>query len=190
MDSLADWARRVIVASIFASVVEAAIPGVQLKKYVRLVLGLMIAIALMEPIVSLFSGKSSLGEAAWLAASSAVGAENAARGGAPGSREAPWDQAVASQFRSRLEPAVREALLEVRGVRRATVSIDVVRDDDTGAWSLREARVTCHVDPSWGEKLGAVEEEIRKKLRDRYGLDGEALKLSVSAHGESWRREE
>ncbi|MBC7292609.1 MAG: stage III sporulation protein AF [Thermoleophilia bacterium] len=190
MESLADWASRVIVASIFASVVEAAIPGVQMKKYVRLVLGLMIAVALMEPIVSLLSGKPSLGEAAWSAASSAVGAEDAARGGAPGSRDGSWDQAVARQFRSKLEPAVRQALLEIRGVRWATVDVDVARDEGTGAWSLREARVTCHVDPSWGEKLGVIEGEIRQKLRDRYGFDGEVLKLSVSAHGESWRREE
>jgi stage III sporulation protein AF len=63
MDSfLSSWAVSIAVAILFSSVVSMLLPESGIKKYVSVVMGVVVTIIILAPIVSLFSGKDVASE--------------------------------------------------------------------------------------------------------------------------------
>ncbi|MDR2504969.1 MAG: stage III sporulation protein AF [Oscillospiraceae bacterium] len=56
MSSWADALRQLVVISLIAALIDLLIPSGGMKKYVRLVTGLLIMLLLLRPIASLFLG--------------------------------------------------------------------------------------------------------------------------------------
>ncbi len=54
---LTNWAVSVAVAILFSSVVSMLLPESGIKKYVSVVMGIVVTIIILAPVVSLFSGK-------------------------------------------------------------------------------------------------------------------------------------
>ena len=52
-----NWAVSVAVAILFSSVVSMLLPESGIKKYVSVVMGIVVTIIILAPVVSLFSGK-------------------------------------------------------------------------------------------------------------------------------------
>lgn len=54
---LSSWAVSVAIAILFSSVVSMLLPESGIKKYVSVVMGIVVTIIILAPVVSLFSGK-------------------------------------------------------------------------------------------------------------------------------------
>ncbi len=57
---LETWVRNVVVLILFGTLLELAIPSSSMRKYIRLVLGLVIMLALLRPVVVLFHADGNL----------------------------------------------------------------------------------------------------------------------------------
>ncbi|WP_051531073.1 stage III sporulation protein AF [Clostridiisalibacter paucivorans] len=55
MDLIKDWVRDIIVLSVFISILETLLPNGDMKKYVNVIIGLMIIIVLINPFIYLIN---------------------------------------------------------------------------------------------------------------------------------------
>ncbi len=60
MDGVSAWARQLIYLVIFATVAEVLLPAGEVRRYVKMVLGLVVVVSIVSPLINLVKG------AAWL----------------------------------------------------------------------------------------------------------------------------
>jgi len=129
--ALAAWVGRVVVVLVAAAVVDLALPSGSLRRYVDVVVGLVVLVTVLQPVLDWLGADLQADIAAaevWLeqGLTGTPGAE--LRG--PG--EARWRQAVREEFAGRVAAAVRQGLARDLGI-QAEVAVELAADPASGA---------------------------------------------------------
>lgn len=148
---LSDWLKQLLAVVLLASVVELLLPGNSFHRYMRLVLGLLILLAMLTPVMALLRG-----DPAELLDRSIRGWEASSREAAPGMpkledierdarklRESGQREAALLAARS-LELSMEDELRRETGVEGARVKVELAWDASEGA-SFRSVSVTLAV---------------------------------------------
>lgn len=175
---LKDWT-RVITAVIFMSLaLELVVPEGNTRKYVKLVTGLLILFAVLNPLLSL---SKYVGEVQPIAFPTDVG-----ESGKPlrdvlalGERLNSVGRTVALQeYKGRLEELIRKDVVTMPGVRSCTAEVVIPTEGSQGhPW----IRVTVKFIPEVYEKADwrTKTAVIRDMIHDRYGIDPGSIEVKV-----------
>ncbi len=178
MENLKSWARDIVFIMVFAGILELMLPSGSIRKYVRVVMGLVIVVVVLNPIISLMKGSLPQWE---LETYKPVAAEEV-------TPEVPreTEEAVMRVFARELEAEIEKAA-EAMGASRASAQVEVGRDSQ-GKWDVTSVNLQVHGAFGWGVRpvaesdLRAWEDQAREALRttleERYGLRPEAISVT------------
>jgi stage III sporulation protein AF len=117
---ISDWARQLAFLVLFATVVEMILPAGDLRRYVKMVLGLMVVLAVVDPLVRVIQGSDWM-EVALGPLAVGAPAENAVAAGIR-LTQAAMSQAE-SDVRADTEEQMAALLLALEGVAEAQVEL-------------------------------------------------------------------
>ncbi|HHY37910.1 MAG TPA: stage III sporulation protein AF [Clostridia bacterium] len=138
MDWAKDWVRTISAVLFFSVVAEMLMPEGDMKKYAKLVLGVFVVIAIIDPVVRLAGGRLLL-------------PLPAAPLGGPledyGWRvQAGEYEKQSTELISRVvEEGLKIRLSSIQGLGEASVKVSVARDDRTGRWKVDRVFVTVPI---------------------------------------------
>jgi len=121
------WVKEIAYLTIFASFVTLLIPESSYRKYVRLVLGALILVAVLRPAIGFLRNQDLAGISASLPAEESFGMEGPARD-------------LSRMFEELLNERVRALVVSLPEVASARVSAEV-NVESTGAWEVLRVRV-------------------------------------------------
>lgn len=214
MDFLKDWVRSLVMLVILASAMELLLPMSSMKKYVRMTLGLLVTLAVLQPAFT-YLGKEVVVDTALFMQedNDRLPTMGEIMSRAEAFRERNTELTL-NEARTRLAAEVRDAALAVDGVGEASGSVILAMK--AGLYVIREVTVTYRpgagpgavrsvrpvrpvklgqsdpLPPESSPAEGPVAEAVRSAVAVRLGLEPDpAIIRILSMHEpESTRREE
>ncbi|KKM11748.1 hypothetical protein SY88_06935 [Clostridiales bacterium PH28_bin88] len=131
LDLIGETVRNVVIIVLLAAFIEMLLPGEEMGRYVRLVMGLFVIIALLQPVVGFLDG----GQTFEVSAYSNIPAESGRDLSSIISRgedlQRQGRKIALEEYRQRLARQIQAVVQLVPGVRRAEVEVEV--EEDTGS---------------------------------------------------------
>lgn len=166
--AVTDWVRNIVMVVLFASFLELLLPSSGMQRFVRVIMGLLILLAILTPVIDALQSRV-VPEVPALAGQGGGAADRVRQGSEAMVRER--DRLALEYYRKELARQVRAVVTAVDGVADARVAVEVGQG---GAIS----RVTVYVLPglaaedrkakiSVGPGEGARAAELKPALRDK-----------------------
>ncbi|QIA27109.1 sporulation protein [Thermaerobacter sp. PB12/4term] len=142
MGALSDWVRQVVMVLILTGVVELALPTGALRRYVQVVLGLLVLLAIVRPVLAWLGSEPATLVPAWQQVLEGMGTGPGREGG-PAGAVGPEDlQAARDRTRSlaldlhrqRLVALIRDEVRAVVGTEPLAIDLDLVTDPGSPRW--------------------------------------------------------
>ncbi|MDU4960417.1 MAG: stage III sporulation protein AF [Sporomusaceae bacterium] len=178
IEAIVSWVMGIIFTALFASFSELLLPSSNMQKFVRVIMGLFIMLAILNPVMAFFERAPDQHDIAAMAPRlpDAAAVEQAAQ--AAGRRE----KLINTVYRQDLAKQMQALVIGIDGVAAANVTVELV-DDQAGlpqikavAVSIRYGTESKTVQPVViGKKTPAVlpapvESNVRKRLSELYQL--------------------
>lgn len=176
MGALSEWIRQVILVLILTGVVELALPAGTMRRYVQVVLGLLVLLAIIRPVLAWLGGEPATLVPAWerILEQAGAGAAPLADGvpGTPPRLDADHLAAAQDRTRSlaldlhrqRLVTLIREAVRTATGLEPLAIDLDLVTDPASPRWGA-VLGLTLHL-PAWS----AVDQDPQVPAAPQGGL--------------------
>lgn len=155
MDAVKDWVRTISTVLFFSVVAEMLMPEGGMKKYARLMLGVFVVLAIVEPVVRLTGGRVML-------PLPAAPLEMAPEAEDLGVQSREYERQSAALVSRAVEQGLKARLASIEGLGGTSVRVSVARDDWTGRWKVDRVSVVV---PS----AGAGDEDAVGGARDANG---------------------
>ncbi|EKP93823.1 stage III sporulation protein AF [Thermaerobacter subterraneus] len=142
MGALSDWVRQVVMVLVLTGVVELALPTGALRRYVQVVLGLLVLLAIVRPVLAWLGSEPATLVPAWQQVLEGMSA-GPGRAGGPAGTVGPQDlQAARDRTRSlaldlhrqRLVALIRDEVRAVVGTEPLAIDLDLVTDPGSPRW--------------------------------------------------------
>lgn len=186
---LSELARRALVISGLALFLEVLLPKGSLRKYARLVLGIMLVGALAEPVLDFLPGKAAI--SAGIFADVPGPADNTEEIIAAGGRLAEAAEAEAAEALAGDLSREIESLVMMQGsVADCEVSVEFADGDFDGAAAAGTGNnrgrvfIMLSVNENAAAQAAEVEQRVKDNVASFYGLPAEAVRVSVLKYGE------
>ncbi|GAB6876020.1 stage III sporulation protein AF [Thermaerobacter litoralis] len=162
MGALSEWIRQVVMVLILTGLVELALPTGAMRRYVQVVLGLLVLLAVIRPVLAWLGSEPADLVPAWQRALAAVEGEGGLAGGTgagPVDRadlEAARDRTrslALDLHRQRLIALVREEVRATVGVEPLAIDLDLVTDPASPRWGA-VLGLTLHLPAAPGAGTG------------------------------------
>ena len=153
LDAVVAWVRQLVFLALFAAFFELLLPSGALQKFIRVIVGLLIMLAVLRPAADFFAAYLSGGAApvlCTLPADARVQADAAAA-----------EKTVRAVYKRELERQLEAAVDAVQGV--AAVRGEVLLEEDVDGRAAQVRKVVLHI---WPEAAGAAQ-DIRIDLREK-----------------------
>lgn len=180
LDSLFGWINTVVVTIIFAAFVEMLIPSNNMKKYIRLVMGLLIMAVILEPILSYLKKDYSLSGYSFkyenLMDSSLI--KEASK-----SYSQKQQDSVTKLYKQNLEAKMKDGIGKLVPGKDVSVSVDIVEDSKAQNFGeIKKLTVTLKdiikdVDKVGKIKIGGENKKASQNASENYT----EIKKSISA---------
>lgn len=141
--AVTDWVKNIILVVLFASFLELLLPSSSMQRFIRVILGLTIMLAILNPAMEIIQDK-------WIpeqvpALSSAAGNAGRVLGAAEnGARER--DRMAVELYKKELARQVRAVVTAIDGVADARVAVTVA-DGQAGSRTAMLEKLTVYVQP-------------------------------------------
>lgn len=174
MAALTGYIHTLLVVVVLGFLLELLVPGKAFQGYVRLIIGLVVMVALLNPLLGFLGHRLSL----WPWGSN-------------------WDQETASllqegqilagernadilrAYRQEVAAAAEQAALAVPGVRRAQATVTLANGTSQASGVVAGIRVVIAGEPKPGKPLAAWQEEVRSRVAAGLGLSAEQVSLGT-----------
>lgn len=179
LSGLKAWALEIVAIIILANLLEMMVPFGSQKRYVRMVVGLLILLSVLNPVLRLLDRPEELVQRAqevWTPVPRDAAVQGA---GPPGARSlddrvralrAEHEDARARVVRQQLEQRAVRAARSVPGVQAAVARASI--DPDT-----RDAWVEVDYTPAAGVDRGELFHAVRQRLRADLGLPDQSVRI-------------
>lgn len=178
VEGLKDWARLVTIVIFMGLALELVVPEGNTRKYVRLVTGLLVLLAILRPVASLAGSEGALPLDTRL-----IGAT-----GPPGRTDDVYDlgrrvnsagvDAALRECKDRVERVMENEIAALPGVRSCAVDLTLLPGADGGA--PRVEAVVRVIMVNAPEEREAREAEIRELLTRRHGMNSNSIRLTIT----------
>lgn len=160
--AVTDWVRNIVMVVLFASFLELLLPSSGMQRFVRVIMGLLILLAILGPVVDVLQSRVAP-EVPALAGQSGPAADRVRSGTETVVRER--DRLAVELYRKDLARQIRAVVASVDGVADARVAVELAQDAGGRTGAL--GKVTVYVLPGLTAK-------DRKATRISVGKGGEA----------------
>ncbi len=172
--AVTDWVRNIVMVVLFASFLELLLPSSGMQRFVRVIMGLLILLAILGPVVDILHSRA-VPEVPALAGQSGPATDRVRSGTETVIRER--DRLAVELYRKDLARQIRAVATAVDGVADARVAVELAQDAGGRAGAL--GKVTVYVLPgltaedrkaagiSVGKGGEARTAELRPALRDK-----------------------
>ena len=152
MAGLSEWIRQIILVLLLTGVVELALPRGSMRRYVQVVLGLFVLLAIIRPVLAWLGSEPANLVPAWQKALQEAAGPGGA-GSPAGAGEVAPDLAAARErtrllaldvHRQRLLAVVREEVRSAAGTEPVAIDLDLVSDPASPRWGAVTA-ITVHL---------------------------------------------
>ncbi len=158
--AVTDWVRNIVMVVLFASFLELLLPSSGMQRFVRVIMGLLILLAILGPVVDILQSRVAP-ELPALAGRSGPAADRVRSGTETVVRER--DRLAAEHYRKDLARQIRAVAVSVDGVADARVAVELARNEGGRAGAL--GKVTVYVQPG----LTADDRKVARITIDRGG---------------------
>ncbi|MCX7781027.1 MAG: stage III sporulation protein AF [Negativicutes bacterium] len=143
------WIKNIILIVLFASFMELLLPNSSLQRFVRVIMGLLIMLAILNPVIDVVQGNWLDGEVPTLSASMPKQAEIVRT-----AQEAASDRERIARdiYKRDLSKQIRALVMAIDGVADSRVSIEL----SSRAGAVLE-KITVYVKPGQSSNIGSVE---------------------------------
>ena len=162
MAAVTDWVRNIVMVVLFASFLELLLPSSGMQRFVRVIMGLLILLAILGPVVDILQSRAAP-EVPALAGQSGPAADRVRSGTEAVVRER--DRLAVELYRKDLARQLRAVVASVDGVADARVAVELAQDAGGRAGAL--GKVIVYVQPG-------LTADDRKVARISLGKSGEA----------------
>jgi stage III sporulation protein AF len=197
MEFLRDWVVNIVITMIFVTIVEIMMPGGSTRKYISLVIGLMVMLVIINPVLKLMAGDFDLGSRVYETSRSiALGdvnyrmgrLENSSREGVIRLYKNSLEQQIEKDIENKgLGKVKAEVKIEERHDAQDFGSITGIRvvitgtaDKDTAEGIEKVDRIKVKVGDETGQPGihdGSMQQEIAKYLAGTYQLPEESIEV-------------
>ncbi len=172
--AITDWVKNIVLIVLFASFLELLLPSSGMQRFVRVIMGLLILLAILTPVVDVLQSRLTP-EVPALGGLSAPAADRVRSGAETLVHER--DQLAVSLYKKDLARQIRAVVVAVDGVADARVAVEVAKGQGGRTGALD--KVTVYVQPGLaaedrkvakiavGEGREARTAELRPALRDK-----------------------
>lgn len=198
MDWLKQWVRDLATLVLLAGTVEMLVPMGGLKKYVRMVMGLLVMVSILNPVLALWEAEVHLDEALLQNERSSLPSMNQIESDANRYRARIRSQ-VSEQFQKQVEAQAAQIAQTQDGVGAASAAAEIVHAKDGG---LQVQRLQVHIRPGQSDqavvkpvepvRIGQTEradepapaqtrlaEQVRRSVAAGLGLDPRHVTVTV-----------
>ncbi|MEW6082623.1 MAG: stage III sporulation protein AF [Bacillota bacterium] len=175
IEGLKEWARDIVFILVLAGILELLLPSGSTRKYVKVVMGLIVVLVVLNPVLSLVKGSLPVWED--------LAVSGLQEPGAPATMPAGTEEAVAAAFAQELQKEIEETAVSL-GASSASARVEVGRDSQ-GRWELSSVHLEVRGTFGWGAKPvepgelrvyeEQAEEALRRVLEERYGFFPERI---------------
>jgi stage III sporulation protein AF len=151
--AITDWVKNIVLVVLFASFLELLLPSSGMQRFVRVIMGLLILLAILTPVVDVLQSRFAP-EVPALGGQSAPAADRVRSGAETLVRER--DQLAVSLYKKDLARQIRAVVVAVDGVADARVAVEVAKDRGGRAGAI--GKVTVYVQPG----LAAEDRKVTK----------------------------
>lgn len=158
MAGINEWVRQIIVVLVLTGLVELALPGGTMRRYIQVVLGLLILLTVIRPVLGWLDREPADLLPAWQRVlQQASAADPVYQANPPGPED--WSRAqersrllALEVHRQRLARIVRDEVREVTGLEPVAVDLSLITDPRSPRWGA-VSRVTIHLPGRWAGDL-------------------------------------
>lgn len=154
MTAITEWVRNIIMVVLFASFLELLLPSSNMQRFIRVILGLTIMLAILDPALELIHGKLGPQAAAVMSQKTGGGGEAAIDGAQALAKER--DRLTVELYKKDLARQVQAVVVAVDGVAEARVTVRLAPGDAGGRGAI--GTVTVYVRPG----MRAAEQKVPK----------------------------
>jgi stage III sporulation protein AF len=140
ISALNDWVKTIILVVLFASFLELLLPASSMQRFVRVIMGLLVMLTMLNPVVEFIQSRSTPQEIPALGGRIIAG-PGPAQGGAAVSTGDKSKLAV-ELYKKDLARQIRAVVLAMDGVADAQVAVQLKSDTDGGSAALEMIKIT------------------------------------------------
>lgn len=119
--AVTSWIKEIIYIILFASFLEFLLPNGQMRKFIRVIIGLFIILAILSPVIDLMKGK----QMDQLSVQSVMSGKDSKASEATNKIGVNQEQLVSDLYRQQLAKQIRSVAVTVEGVSDAQVVVDL-----------------------------------------------------------------
>lgn len=150
LDAVIAWVRQLVFLVLFAAFFELLLPSGALQKFIRVIVGLLVLLAVLRPAAEFFAAHLSSGAAPALCTLTP----------APQANADAAEKTVRAVYKKELERQIEAAVDAVQGV--AAVRGEVVLEDEAkGAAKVR--KIILHIWPETAQDVQRIRVDLREK---------------------------
>lgn len=195
IELLKQWINSIVVVIIFAAFIDILIPGSSMKKYVKLVLGLIIMTVILQPVIKLVKGDFSI-------STSSFQVQNRLDNIQLKKQTEYYDRkqadAITKAYKQNLENQIKQQIKGELKEGNADVSVDIVEDTQSSDYGqLKKITITLKDKIDKVEKVDKItigknrENESSNKVKDNdyqdiksmlslvYGIDKQFIEINT-----------
>ena len=138
IEAIVSWVSGIVFATLFATFLELLLPSSSMQKFVRVIMGLLIMLAILNPVIGFLErvpGKQDV----TILAPRVKGAEAVQESAQAASRKR--DQLVKEVYRRDLSKQMQALVMGVEGVAQASVAVEC-SDDQAGPMKIKQITVS------------------------------------------------
>ncbi len=200
---LRSWIAGLITLIFFATILEMLLPTSAMRRFVRLVISLVLIMALMKPVFKVMELTFAPERVLWGLQQSMVNDQVVT---APGSASVRFDELVVTTARDRVRQQVEQSALQIDGVKEAAAKVTFAQDTDL--IKLKEIEVSIvpgeksavsvvrpvevqvqNKQPSaaatknsteWSAKESSLANEVQNTIASVFGVEAKLVRVLIS----------
>lgn len=191
MDLLNKWIYTVVIVVVFVTFIDILMPNSSIKKYTKLILGLLVMTVILQPVFSILKGDFSLTEDSFKF-------QNQLDSLYIQNRSAEYDEEkikeITSLFKNNLEDQIKQQVRKEVGDRDIDVNVDIIEDTKTELYGqINSISILIGKGANEVEKVEKVDisgksdkdngsvavayESLRNKISSMYDLDKNRIQI-------------
>jgi stage III sporulation protein AF len=172
--AISEWLKNIILVVLFGSFLDLLLPSSGMQRFVRVILGLFILLAVLTPVIDLLQGRIMPEPLPAIGGQSKAAGDRVSGGAERVVRER--DRLAVEQYKKDLARQIRAVVMAVDGVADARVAVELAQAADR---PFAVAKVIVYVQPGLvaedrkvarveiGPAAGVRESELKAAVRDK-----------------------
>ncbi len=139
ISALNDWVKTIILVVLFASFLELLLPASSMQRFVRVIMGLLVMLTMLNPVVEFIQSRSTPQEIPALGGRIIAGPGPAQGGAVPTGDKS---KLAVELYKKDLARQIRAVVLAMDGVADAQVAVQLKNDTDGGSAALEMIKIS------------------------------------------------